>query len=213
MRVLGVDPGTRLTGWGIIDISGKRLVRVASGVLKVGNGELASRLAHIHRDIVEIVAQHAPSAVSLERNFVSRNVQSAFRLGEARGAIMAAVAAGAVPITEYSPATIKKAVVGHGRAGKLDVQEAVVRLLNLTEMPGEDEADALAAAACYALRSGYDGKVASALGRPGAKTPLRARRGGGLAAVAKAALEKAALRKTAAQKSRGAVRDKPRGGT
>jgi len=178
LRVLGVDPGTRLTGWGIVDMSGRRLSRVASGVLRLGAGDLAGRLALIHQQISAIVAEHQPGAVSLERNFVSRNIQSAFRLGEARGAIMAAVAAGGVALTEYTPATIKKAVVGHGRAGKADVQEAVVRLLKLTDLPTEDEADALAAAACYALRSGYDGKVAEALGR----------RGRGLSAVAKAAV-------------------------
>jgi hypothetical protein len=101
---------------------------------------------------------------------------------------MAAVALRSVPLTEYTPATIKKAVVGHGRAGKTDVQQAVARLFNLTELPQEDEADALAAAACYAMRSGYDGKVAEALGHGGSKAPRAVRRASGLSDVAKAGL-------------------------
>lgn len=190
MRVLGVDPGSRITGWGIIDVSGSRLVYVSSGSLRVGDGDVAGRLAAIYEAIARIIVEHEPTAVSLERNFVARNVQSAFRLGEARGAIMAAVSGGAVALTEYPPATIKKAVVGHGRAGKADVQAAVVRLLRLAEHPGEDEADALAAAACYAMRSGYDGKVATALGHAGSTAPRAARRNSGLADVARAALAK-----------------------
>jgi len=190
LRVLGVDPGTRITGWGVIDAANGRLVHVASGVLRVGNGDLSNRLAAIYRAIAAIIVDHEPVAVSLERNFVARNVQSALRLGEARGAIMAAVSGGSVALTEYTPATIKKAVVGHGRAGKTDVQEAMLRLLHLRDLPSEDEADALAAAACYAMRSGYDGKVAAALGRHGSTKPRAVRRSSGLADVAKAALAK-----------------------
>jgi crossover junction endodeoxyribonuclease RuvC len=195
LRVLGVDPGTRITGWGIIDVSGSRLTRVASGVLRLGSGELSGRLAVIHAAISSIISEHEPTAASLERNFVARNVQSALRLGEARGAIMAAVAGKAVALTEYTPATVKKAVVGHGRAGKSDVQETMVRLLRLTELPSEDEADALAVAACYALRSGYDGKVSEALGgRAGAKTPRPVHRSRALSEVAKGVLAKQAKR-------------------
>jgi crossover junction endodeoxyribonuclease RuvC len=183
-----VDPGTVVTGWGVIETDGPRLHRVASGLLRVGRGDLPGRLATIYRSLAEVLAEHRPVVVSLERNFLSRNVQSAFRLGEARGVVMAVTAAADVALTEYTPATIKKAVVGHGRAAKTDVQRAVVALLRLAATPSEDEADALAAAACYALRSRYDGKVAAAIGRPGSTQPLRRGRGRSLGAVARAAL-------------------------
>ena len=189
MRVLGVDPGTIITGWGVIDVNGSRITRVASGTLSVGRGELPSRLAEIHRGIGDILAEHEPEAAGLERNFVSRNVQSAFRIGEARGVIIAAVASFGVPLTEYTPATVKKAVVGHGRADKNQVQDAVVRLLRLQDHPAVDEADALAVAACYALRSGYDEKISTALGRVGPARPLARKKSRGLADVAKAAMQ------------------------
>jgi len=183
-----VDPGTVVTGWGVIETDGSRLHRVASGVLGVGRGDLPGRLAAIYARLAAVLAEYRPAVVSLERNFLSRNVQSAFRLGEARGVVMAVSAAANVALTEYTPATVKKAVVGHGRAAKEDVQRAIVALLRLSETPLEDEADALAVAACYALRSGYDGKVATALGRRGSTQPLVRGKGRSLGAVARAAV-------------------------
>jgi crossover junction endodeoxyribonuclease RuvC len=113
--------------------------------------------------------------MSLERNFVARNVQSAFRLGEARGVAMAAAAAADVSLCEYAPATIKKSVVGHGRADKAQVQAAVVRIFSLDTTPAEDEADALATAVCHGLRRGFDERVSAALA---AKPPARSGAGG-----------------------------------
>jgi crossover junction endodeoxyribonuclease RuvC len=189
-----VDPGTVITGWGVVESDGVRLSRVASGVLRVGRGQVPGRLAAIYERLGAIIAEHAPNAVSLERNFVSRNVQSAFRLGEARGVIMAVSAGAGVELAEYTPATIKKVIVGHGRATKDQIQAAVIGVLRLTHTPSEDEADALAAAACYALRSGYDGKVAAALGRAGSSQPMARRGARTLAAVAKAAAARARAR-------------------
>jgi len=163
LRVLGVDPGTILTGWGIVDCEGSRLRYVASGVVRAGRGELGTRLATIHSALSEVIALHVPEVLSLERNFLAANVQSAFRLGEARGVAMAAAAGRGLALSEYTPATIKKAIVGHGRADKAAVQNAIVRLLGLLGRPQADEADALAAAACHALRMPYESKLASAL--------------------------------------------------
>jgi len=163
LRVLGVDPGTILTGWGIVDCEGSRLRYVASGVVQAGRGELGGRLAVVHGALCEVIGLHAPEILSLERNFLAGNVQSAFRLGEARGVAMAAAASRGLGISEYTPAAIKKAIVGHGRADKAAVQAAVVRLLGLARHPQADEADALAAAACHGLRMPYESKLAAAL--------------------------------------------------
>ena len=174
MRVLGVDPGTIRCGWGVVDVDGPRLVHVASGVVEAGRGELASRLLQVHRGLAEVLRAHAPGAFSLERNFVARNVQSAFRLGEARGVAMAAAAAAGLPVSEYTPMMVKKAVVGYGRAEKGQVQAAVQRILSLPDLPEPDAADALAAALCHGLSGAFAAKVTQAL-PAGAAVPARGR--------------------------------------
>jgi crossover junction endodeoxyribonuclease RuvC len=163
MRVLGIDPGTLKTGWGVVECDGSRLRHVASGTIRTGRGELAARLAAVYEGLSGVIARHAPGIVSLERNFLALNVQSAFRLGEARGVAMAAAAAAGLEVCEYTPATIKKAVVGHGRADKGAVQAAVTRLLSLATGPSEDEADALATAACHGFCRSFDAKVRAAV--------------------------------------------------
>ena len=149
MRVLGIDPGTVATGWGVIEVGPRSSHRcVASGVIRV-RGELPSRLASIFTGVRAIVAEHRPQALSLEKSFVGENVQSAFRLGEARGTILVAAAEAGLAVFEYSPAEIKMSVVGYGRALKEQVQIMVTRLLCLDGTPATDEADALAAAICH----------------------------------------------------------------
>jgi crossover junction endodeoxyribonuclease RuvC len=163
VRVLGVDPGTVITGWGVIDSARGRLRYVASGVIEAGRGEVAARLALVYSELCGVIARHAPEVLSLERNFLALNVQSAFRLGEARGVAMAAAAGAGVRLFEYTPAMIKKAVVGHGRADKAAVTVAVSRLLAVDAALRADEADALAAAACHGFRSAFSDKLAAAL--------------------------------------------------
>ena len=165
MRVLGVDPGSMVTGWAVVDCNGGVLERVASGTIRVGRGELGVRLGRIYAQLARVIECYRPAVLSLERNFLARNVQSAFRLGEARGVAMAAAAGAAMDTHEYTPATIKKALVGHGRADKGQVQAAVTRLFGLSATPAEDEADALAAAACHGFRRRYDEKVGAAVRR------------------------------------------------
>lgn len=148
MRVLGIDPGTLTTGWGVVEERGSRLVRVAGGVARA-RGPLASRLGKIAEEIERVLERFAPTALSVEKSFVASNVQTAFRLGEARGAVLAIAARSGIPIGEYSPAEIKRAVVGTGRATKEQVQEMVRRLLALSEPLTSDQADALAAALCH----------------------------------------------------------------
>jgi len=163
LRVLGVDPGTIRCGWGVVDFDGPRLVHVASGVIDAGRGDIAQRLLLVHHDLLAVISSHGPSLFSLERNFVARNVQSAFRLGEARGVAMAAAASAGLTVSEYTPMMIKKAVVGYGRAEKSQVQTAVQRLLSLESLPETDAADALAAALCHGLAGIFQARVADAV--------------------------------------------------
>lgn len=148
MRVLGVDPGTVATGWGVVEQIDRRLTHIASGVIR-SRGPLAQRLARVYEHIRHILSDFAPACISLEKTFVGANVQSAFRLGEARGAILVAAAQAGIPVQEYSPAEIKVAVAGQGRAAKEQVQAMVVRLLTLQGPLTADEADALGAAICH----------------------------------------------------------------
>ena len=148
MRVLGVDPGTVATGWGVVEDRANRLTHVAGGVIR-SRGPLAGRLAHIYEQVQLLLTQFEPTCVSLEKTFVGENVQSAFRLGEARGAILVAAAQAGIVVREYSPAEIKVAVVGHGRAVKQQMQTMVMRLLGLDGPLAADEADALGAAICH----------------------------------------------------------------
>jgi crossover junction endodeoxyribonuclease RuvC len=160
VRILGIDPGTVNTGWGVIEEHGSRLCHVAHGVIRC-RGDLPQRLQRIFREASEIVTTYCPQGVSLEKSFVGDNIQTAFRLGEARGVIMVAVGSSGIPISEYSPAEIKVAVAGSGRATKEQMQSMVVRLLRLTENPATDAADALGAAICHLHTARFTARVAT----------------------------------------------------
>jgi crossover junction endodeoxyribonuclease RuvC len=136
------------TGWGIIDEAGQKLTYVAGGVIRA-RGSLASRLVVIFDGIRHILCEHRPACVGLEKTFVGENVQSAFRLGEARGVILLAAESAGVRVVEYAPAEVKVAVAGQGRASKEQMQLMISRLLKLTESVASDEADALGVAVCH----------------------------------------------------------------
>ncbi|MGH8692497.1 MAG: crossover junction endodeoxyribonuclease RuvC [Burkholderiales bacterium] len=149
-RVLGIDPGLQVTGFGVIESEGSRLVYVASGCVKSGAGDLAARLKSILDGLKEVIAAHAPGEVAVEKVFVNANPQSTLALGQARGtAICAAVLAG-LPVSEYTALQVKQSVVGNGHAAKEQVQHMVKRLLALPGDPAPDAADALACAICHA---------------------------------------------------------------
>lgn len=164
VRVLGVDPGTVVLGWGIVDARGSQLGRVASGVLRC-QGARADRLAAICDTMSELCERYRPTSLSLEQTFVGDNVQSAFRLGEARGAVMVAASRAGIGVAEYSPAQIKLAVAGSGRATKAQMQLMVGRLLAVAEALAADEADALGAAICHAHAGRSDTLLAAAAAR------------------------------------------------
>jgi crossover junction endodeoxyribonuclease RuvC len=161
--VLGIDPGTVVLGWGIVERCGPALRHVASGVIRSA-GARADRLASIHAELCAICAEFAPTALSLEQTFVGDNIQSAFRLGEARGAVMVAASQARLTVSEYSPAEIKVAVAGSGRATKAQMQIMVSKLLALAAAPVEDEADALGAAICHIHAGAFRAVVAGAAG-------------------------------------------------
>ena len=150
MRILGIDPGLQVTGFGIIDTESIRLTYVASGCVKSGDGDLAARLKVILDGLKEVIDAHAPGQVAVEKVFVNTNPQSTLALGQARGtAICAAVLAG-LPVAEYTALQVKQSVVGNGHAAKEQVQHMVKRLLALPGDPAPDAADALACAICHA---------------------------------------------------------------
>lgn len=150
VRVLGIDPGSRFTGWGVIEGDGRRSVHVASGVLKLGDGELGARLRLIFDGVTRLVAEYRPQEIAVERVFVARNAESALKLGQARGAAICAALADGLPLAEYAPREIKLAVVGTGAASKEQVQHMMRVILKLSAPPQADQADALAVALCHA---------------------------------------------------------------
>ena len=150
MLILGIDPGLRITGFGVIEQTGGKLRYVTSGCIKSGAGDLAARLKTLLEGISEVIASNRPQEVAIEKVFVNVNPQSTLLLGQARGtAICAAVIAG-LPVAEYTALQVKQAVVGKGHAKKEQVQHMVKRLLSLPGDPSPDAADALACAICHA---------------------------------------------------------------
>lgn len=151
IRILGIDPGLRSTGFGVIDAAGSNLNYVASGCIKTdADGSLPQRIATILDGIAEIVATYQPRQAAVEIVFVNVNPQSTLLLGQARGAAIAALVTAKLPVAEYTALQVKQAVVGHGKAAKEQVQAMVARLLRLPGEPTADAADALACAIAHA---------------------------------------------------------------
>ncbi|HRQ05499.1 MAG TPA: crossover junction endodeoxyribonuclease RuvC [Nitrosomonas halophila] len=150
MRILGIDPGLRVTGFGIVDKIGSQLVYVGSGCVTTTGSELPSRLKSILEGLNEIILQYRPKQVAVEQVFVNVNPKSTLLLGQARGAAICAAVHNQLFVSEYTALQIKQAVVGNGHARKEQVQEMVMRLLQLAARPRPDAADALACAICHA---------------------------------------------------------------
>ena len=161
-RILGIDPGLRVTGFGVITKTGSQLEYVASGCIKTGDGELPQRLKIILDSIGEVIAAYQPDQAAIEKVFVNVNPQSTLLLGQARGAAICALVARNLPVAEYTALQVKQAVVGNGHARKHQVQEMVRRLLRLPGNPSPDAADALACAICHAHGGQGLGYIATA---------------------------------------------------
>jgi len=150
MRVLGIDPGSRITGYGIVDQTGNRLVHVDNGAIFTDSAaDFPGRLKRIFDGLSEIILQYHPDEVAVENIFFSTNVQSALKLGQARGAAIVAAVNANLPVAEYSALQVKQAVVGQGRAEKGQVQKMLKSLLGLPEIAQADASDALAVAVCH----------------------------------------------------------------
>jgi crossover junction endodeoxyribonuclease RuvC len=164
-RIIGIDPGSRVTGYGIIDQDGQRIAYVASGCIRLPSAAMAARLGMIFAEVNRIIDQYVPEELAIEQVFMSRNADSALKLGQARGAAICAGVTRAVTVAEYAPRQIKQAVVGKGAASKQQVQHMICVLLALGEPPPSDAADALAVAICHGHHRVTQARVA-ALSRP-----------------------------------------------
>lgn len=149
-RILGLDPGLRITGFGLVDQLGTQLRYVASGCIKTKDGELPGRLKTLLDGVREVIATYQPDVVAVEKVFVNVNPQSTLLLGQARGAVICGAVSCELPVAEYTALQVKQSVVGYGKAHKEQVQHMVQRLLMLDASPGADAADALACAICHA---------------------------------------------------------------
>ncbi len=148
--ILGIDPGSRKTGFGVISTHGDGYDYLASGVINVAKFEFAERLLRIFEAVQELSQQYNPEILTIEQVFMGKNANSALKLGQARGAAIVAAQLSGLKFAEYAPTEIKQAVVGTGRASKQQVQHMVTQILQLSSAPQEDAADALAAALCHA---------------------------------------------------------------
>ena len=156
MRILGLDPGYAILGWGVVDYENNKFTPVAFGAVTTEAGEpMPKRLNHLYRSVMEIIAAYEPDMTSIEELFFSNNAKTAIFVGEARGVAILACSNSGVEIAEYTPGQIKQAVTGYGKAEKQQVQFMVKQILGLKEVPKPDDtADALAAALCHGYTSG-----------------------------------------------------------
>ena len=197
-RILGIDPGLRMTGFGIIDVQGQKLRYVASGCIKSdGNQHLPERLHTLFSGITEIIETYKPEIAAVEQVFSNVNPQSTLLLGQARGAAITALVTDQLAVSEYTALQVKQSVVGHGKAAKQQVAHMVMRLLTLPGEPGSDAADALACAICHAHASQGLGQLAA---------PGRRQRGGRLLALADGELGDSANARTTVRKTATASR-------
>lgn len=167
MRLIGLDPGLRVTGWGILDAEGNRLRYVACGIVRSDEAlPLSERLKMLHEGVLAVLRNFAPDAAAVEETFVNRNPASTLKLGQARGAVMLAPALFGIPVAEYTPNLIKKTVVGTGHAAKDQIGLMVRMLLPGAAPEAADAADALAVAICHARYHASDAALRRAMGEP-----------------------------------------------
>lgn len=167
LRVLGIDPGSRTTGFGIVDSRAADILYVEHGCLRLPRADLARRLSALYAHLSEVIERLRPEVVAIEKVFMARNAQSALLLGQARGAAVVAAANCGVDVVEYSALEVKQAVVGRGRADKQQVQHMVRVLLGLAETPSADAADALACAICHINTAHTTARRKQGLGKVG----------------------------------------------
>lgn len=154
MRIIGFDPGLRLTGWGVVEVTGQKLRHIANGVCRSGDGDLSVRLARLHAEIDAVVIGHAPDEAAVEHTFVNKDAAGTLKLGQARAISLLVPAQHGLLVAEYAPNAVKKAVVGVGHADKTQILHMIRHLLPGVEPAGPDAADALAIAICHGWQAG-----------------------------------------------------------
>jgi crossover junction endodeoxyribonuclease RuvC len=169
MRVLGIDPGLRNMGWGVIDSVGTRISHVANGVCHSEVGDLAERLLSLYRQLTDVIAAHAPDAAAVEQTFVNKDGVGTLKLGQARGIALLVPAQAGLTVGEYAPNAVKKAIVGVGHADKAQIDHMVRLHLPGVKIASPDAADALAIAICHAHHLQSAGHLAAALARAGVR--------------------------------------------
>lgn len=174
MRVIGIDPGLRNLGWGIVDVAGSRMTHVANGVLHSGAGGLAGRLLRLHDGLTEVLATHGPQTAAVEQTFVNKDGAGTLKLGQARGICLLVPAQFGLEVTEYAPNAVKKVVVGVGHATKDQVAHMVRMQLPGVTLAGPDATDALAIALAHAHHARFSGRLEAAVARAGAQGQMRA---------------------------------------
>ncbi|MCF6263376.1 MAG: crossover junction endodeoxyribonuclease RuvC [Xanthomonadales bacterium] len=173
MRILGIDPGSVKTGFGLIECRGQQVRAIHYGVIKTGSGDFPSRLKVIFQSISEVITEYQPNEFAIESVFVSNNASSALKLGQARGAAICAAVVADLPVGEYAPREIKQALVGKGSAEKSQVAHMVGLLLGISEKIPEDAADALAIALCHQHSASGQDRLAAAIGKQHPEINLR----------------------------------------
>ncbi len=149
LRVLGLDPGSRITGFGLVEGLGAQTTCVESGIVKAGAGSMPERIGEIHLRLLEVIERLQPDVMAVEQVFVARSADSALKLGQARGAAIVAATSRGVPVVEYAARRVKQSITGSGAASKEQMQRMIALLLRLPELPSPDAADALAIALCH----------------------------------------------------------------
>ena len=163
MRVLGIDPGLRNLGWGVIEVAGSRLTHIENGILHSEGEDLAVRLLSLHSALTRVIADHRPDTAAVEQTFVNKDAVATLKLGQARGIALLAPAQAGIPVGEYAPNAVKKAVVGVGHADKAQIAHMVRYQLPGVILAGPDAADALAIAICHAHHLQSAGRLAAAI--------------------------------------------------
>lgn len=169
MRVIGIDPGLRSTGWGVIEVTGTQLTHVANGQCRTPDGTLAARLMALHAALAEVIAAHAPGAAAVEQTFVNRDGAATLKLGQARGIALLVPAQAGLAVGEYAPNAVKKALVGVGHADKRQIAHMIGVHFPGVALAGPDAADALAVAICHAHHLQSAGRLSAAVARAAAR--------------------------------------------
>ncbi|RMD91831.1 MAG: crossover junction endodeoxyribonuclease RuvC [Alphaproteobacteria bacterium] len=169
MRILGIDPGLRSLGWGVIDADGTRISHVANGLCHGVGESLPERLLALYSGLRAVIEAHAPDCAAVEQTFVNRDGAGSLKLGQARGVALLAPAEAGLAVGEYAPNTVKKTIVGSGHAAKRQIEHMVRLQLPGVQIAGPDAADALAVALCHAHHGRAGGRLAAALARAGAR--------------------------------------------